>query len=255
MARTSTTRGRAAASRKTSHGRVTATQLLRSDHATVKQLFRRFERAGDRARETKQKVFEQIKQELEVHTKIEETIFYPAVENEVSGSADEVHEAIEEHAVVKNLLSELAATAPQDDEFDARMKVLIENVEHHIQEEEGEMFPRVEQLPEARLLELGREMRARKETLTQPFLQRIVNGVSEALFGSDQGPPRRARRKTRPPRRAARKSSASKSRGRAAATAAKSRRRTTRTTKGRTRSTGVAKPRRRTARTQAAKRR
>src|SRR6185369_5241628 len=90
MARTSTTRGRAAASRKTNHGRVTATQLLRGDHATVKQLFRRFERAGDRAHETKQKLFEQIKQELELHTKIEEEIFYPAVENEVSGSGDEV---------------------------------------------------------------------------------------------------------------------------------------------------------------------
>ncbi|HEY2385397.1 MAG TPA: hemerythrin domain-containing protein [Candidatus Binatia bacterium] len=255
MARSSTTRGRAAATRKAPRRRITATQLLRNDHAAVKQLFRRFEKAGDRAHESKQKLFEEIQQELETHTKIEESIFYPAVEHEVAGSGDEVHEAIEEHAVVKSLLSELGATAPQDDEFDARMKVLIENVEHHIQEEEGEMFPRVEQLPERRLLELGSEMRARKESLQQSFVQRIVHGVSEALFGSDQEPPARARR-ARPPRSTDKKSGGSRRRSRAAATTTtKSRPRTTRATKSRARAAGTPKPRRRGTRAQTARKR
>jgi hemerythrin-like domain-containing protein len=256
MARSSTTRGRTANARKAPPRRVTATQLLRNDHAAVKQLFRRLEGAGDRAHETKRNLFEEIKRELETHTDIEESIFYPAVENEVSGSGDEVHEAIEEHAVVKNLLSDLGATAPQDDEFDARMKVLIENVEHHVQEEEGEMFPRVEQLPEQRLLELGSEMRARKESLQQPFLQRIVNGVSEVLFGSDQEPPTRARRaRPRPRRVASKKSSGSRRRSRAAAMTTKTRRRTTRATKSRARSAASAKPRRRATRAHATRKR
>ena len=168
-------------------GGTTATQLLRKDHKTVQQLFDRFEKAGDRAHETKQRLFSEIESELETHATIEEEIFYPAVQEEVSDSKDIVAEAIEEHNVVKSLLREIGAMSSEDEQYDAKVKVLQENVEHHIEEEEGEMFPKVErELGAERLQELGTEMEARKEALGQPALQRIVSGVTGLIFGNGE---------------------------------------------------------------------
>jgi iron-sulfur cluster repair protein YtfE (RIC family) len=115
----------------------------------------------------KQNLFEQIQDELDVHAAIEEQIFYPAVQEGRSAEAkDMVLEALEEHKVVKTLLEEIAALTPADDEFDAKMKVLQENVEHHVDEEEKEMFPEAKkQLSEDIRNELGARMESRKEQL------------------------------------------------------------------------------------------
>jgi hemerythrin superfamily protein len=144
-----------------------ATALLKKDHTTVKALFKKFEEAGDRAGQTKQRLFHEIKAELDVHAAVEEEIFYPAMQKVRSKETqDLVLEAIEEHKVVKTLLEQIGQLTPDDDEFDAKMKVLQENVEHHADEEEKEMFPQAkEHLSEERRAELGEQMEGRKEAL------------------------------------------------------------------------------------------
>jgi iron-sulfur cluster repair protein YtfE (RIC family) len=133
----------------------------------VKEFFKKFEDAGDRAGQTRQRLFEEIKSELDVHAGIEEEIFYPVMQKVRSNEAkDLVLEALEEHKVVKTLLKEIARLTPEDDEFDAKVKVLQENVEHHADEEEKKMFPQAKQhLSEERRAELGEQMEGRKEEL------------------------------------------------------------------------------------------
>ena len=143
-----------------------AIALLKKDHAAVKALFDKFQAAGD-DEQTRQSLFDQIDAELDVHAAIEEQIFYPAVQDVRSEETkDMVLEALEEHKVVKTLLEEIAALTPADDEFDAKMKVLRENVEHHVEEEEQEMFPEAQkQLSEKVRNELGSRMETRKDEL------------------------------------------------------------------------------------------
>src|SRR6185295_4061528 len=111
-----------------------AFELLKADHKKVAELFDLLETASGKR---KLDVFKQIKSELEVHTHIEETVFYPALEK-----PEETHdltlEAYEEHKVVKTLLAELAGARTANDEWQAKAKVLRENVEHHVEEEENE---------------------------------------------------------------------------------------------------------------------
>jgi iron-sulfur cluster repair protein YtfE (RIC family) len=142
-----------------------ATALLKKDHAAVKALFEEYETAD--AEQTKQNLFDRIQAELDVHAAIEEQIFYPAVQEGRSAEAkDMVLEALEEHKVVKTLLEEIALLTPADDEFGAKMKVLQENVEHHADEEEKEMFPEAKkQLSEDIRNELGARMETRKAEL------------------------------------------------------------------------------------------
>jgi hemerythrin superfamily protein len=133
-----------------------AITLLKDDHKTVKRLFRKFEQAGDRAYATKRKLVDKITEELSVHSAIEEQVFYPSVRHAVEQTEDEVLEALEEHHIVKWTLSELESMDPREERFDAKVTVLIESVEHHIEEEEGEMFPRVRKaLSRTQLNELG----------------------------------------------------------------------------------------------------
>jgi hemerythrin superfamily protein len=144
-----------------------AVQLIRSDHRDVEKLFSRFEQAGDRAYKTKQEFVEQITRELEVHATIEEETFYPAVRAKARKDGKElIAEAVEEHHLVKVTLGELAGLSPEDDAFDAKVQVLIENVRHHVEEEESEMLPQAEEiLGEEELARLGEEMLARKRQL------------------------------------------------------------------------------------------
>jgi hemerythrin superfamily protein len=144
-----------------------AVKLIKSDHRTVEKLFREFEQAGDRAHKTKQRLVEQITQELEVHATIEEESFYPAVQAKARKDGKElVDEAVEEHHLVKVTLAELAELTPEDDAFDAKVQVLIENVRHHVEEEETEMLPQAEKLlGRDELDRLGAEMLARKRQL------------------------------------------------------------------------------------------
>src|SRR5215211_996876 len=134
-------------------------ELLKADHRDVEKLFQELESARGAA---KLRVFEQIKTELELHTQIEEKIFYPALE-EPEETHDLALEAYEEHAVVKNLLKQLGRAKTADDEWEAQAKVLQENVEHHVEEEENELFEKAESaLGEEELEELGNRMEAEK---------------------------------------------------------------------------------------------
>ena len=137
-----------------------ALELLKEDQQKVKQLFNEAEEADD-AKKRKQ-LFDQIETELEIHTHIEETVFYPAMEQH-DELKDMVAEAREEHEEVKTLLAELEGLAPEDDEFDSKLQLLIENVEHHAEEEEEEMFPKVREILDERALEeLGNQLEAAK---------------------------------------------------------------------------------------------
>ena len=138
-----------------------ALDLLKADHQKVSQLFEQAE--GTENEKKKQQLFEQIKTELETHTHIEETIFYPALQ-EQEELKDMVLEAFEEHKQVKTLLREISNLTDGSEKFDAKLKVMKENVEHHVEEEETEMFPKVEQFfDETQLEELGQQMEAEKK--------------------------------------------------------------------------------------------
>lgn len=134
-------------------------ELLKADHRKVEQLFTQLESASGKR---KLQVFGQIKSELELHTRIEEKVFYPALE-EPEETHDLALEAYEEHAVVKDLLKQLGRAKSANDEWEAQAKVLQENVEHHVEEEENELFPKAESaLGEEELEELGQRMEAEK---------------------------------------------------------------------------------------------
>ena len=120
-----------------------AITLLRNDHKTVEQLFKRFEKAGDGALVEKRQIVDRIVEELSIHATIEEQLFYPVARATVPGTEDIALESLEEHHVVKWVLSELDGMDPAAERFDAKVTVLIENVRHHVEEEEGEFFPKV----------------------------------------------------------------------------------------------------------------
>jgi hypothetical protein len=144
-----------------------AVEMLKHDHAQVKDLFRQYEATGDRAYQKKQRIAEEVFTELEVHTTLEEELFYPAMKRKTDQDGkDLVAEAVEEHHVVTTLMKELKGLDPKDERYDAKFKVLMENVEHHIEEEEGEMFPEAEEVLGDRLERLGTQMQARKQQLT-----------------------------------------------------------------------------------------
>src|SRR5688572_6880233 len=105
--------------------------MLKDDHKKVKGLFREFESAGERAHKKKQGIAEQVFTELEIHSKLEEELFYPAARAQSKDLAEVVDEGIEEHHVVDVLIAELKAMEPEDERYDAKFTVLIENVEHH----------------------------------------------------------------------------------------------------------------------------
>jgi hemerythrin superfamily protein len=138
-----------------------ALELLEEDHATVKELFEEAEGAADE--KEKKAIFKEIKEELETHAHIEETVFYPAMEKRQE-LKDMVLESREEHKQIKTLLREIDDLDSKSQKFEAKLKVLQENVEHHAEEEEeGKMFPRVRELfDEAALEKLGEELEAAK---------------------------------------------------------------------------------------------
>lgn len=142
-----------------------AITMLKDDHRSVEALFKRFEKAGDRAFALKRNVVDTIVKELSKHAAIEEELFYPATRATVPGIDDMVLESIEEHHIVKWVLSEIEHMDPHEESFDAKVTVLIENVRHHVKEEEGDYFPKVrKELGRNALLELGNAMDAAKTT-------------------------------------------------------------------------------------------
>jgi hemerythrin superfamily protein len=149
-----------------------AITLLKNDHKTVEDLFKRFEKLGPRAVKSKQDIVERIIRELSVHAAIEEMLFYPAIRAAVEqGDVDEmVLESLEEHHIVKWVLSELDGMSAEHERFDAKVTVLVENVRHHVEDEETELFPQVNKLlGRQRLDELGDAMaKAKKTAPTHP---------------------------------------------------------------------------------------
>jgi hemerythrin superfamily protein len=142
-----------------------ATALLREDHRTVKRLFADYEDMESESQ--KAELFRKIEHELTVHTQIEEEIFYPAMEEvDDEECKDLIREAHEEHKVVKTLLEELRGMDPADEQFDAKVKVMGENVEHHAEEEESELFPFFDDLPRDRQDEVSEELGDRKKELS-----------------------------------------------------------------------------------------
>jgi hemerythrin superfamily protein len=142
-----------------------AITLLKTDHKTVEKLFKTFEKAGDRALKAKADTVKTIIEELSVHAAIEEQIFYPSIRADVPATEDTVLESLEEHHIVKWVLSELDGMSPDAERFDAKVTVLIENVRHHVEEEETELFPTVRAaLGRKRLSEIGDAMEAAKKT-------------------------------------------------------------------------------------------
>jgi hemerythrin superfamily protein len=146
-----------------------AIALLKADHAAVKKLFGQEERATKQDDEKKQSIFDQIRVALTVHATIEEEIFYPAVKKARSEHVkEEVREGYEEHKQIKALLAQIADITPDDETWDMKLKVLKEDVEHHVKDEEDEMFPDAKKfLGEKRLMELGTELYARKQYLEE----------------------------------------------------------------------------------------
>jgi len=143
--------------------------LLKSDHKEVKAQFREFEKPGKTAVQ-KGKIVDTILELLTVHTYIENEIMYPRVRDLLPDLEDDVLESYEEHHVADVLCMELAAMQPDDERFDAKTTVLIENVRHHIDEEEQEWFPKVrEGLSRTQLQELGAAMiEAKKKAPRRP---------------------------------------------------------------------------------------
>jgi hemerythrin superfamily protein len=142
-----------------------AISLLRDDHKTVEQLFKRFEKAGDRAYVEKRQIVDRIIEELSVHAAIEEQVFYPVARQTVPGTEDVALESLEEHHIVKWLLSELVDLDPEHERFDAKVTVLMENVRHHVEEEQDEFFPKVRaQLSRTALADLGQALADAKKT-------------------------------------------------------------------------------------------
>lgn len=116
-----------------------AFDILKEDHKRVSSLFEKLEPTTERAVKTREELFAKLKMELDVHAQIEETILYPVLK-EIEKTRDITLEGIEEHRLVKQLLAELENAPVDTEQWTAKLTVLKENVEHHVEEEEGEMF-------------------------------------------------------------------------------------------------------------------
>jgi len=158
-----------------------AIAVLKADHREVEKLFKQFEKAsGPQAR---RRIVESFTQALAQHTAIEERIVYPWAREYIENEDDTVLEAVEEHRVAKWLLTELAATAPDDERYEARATVLIEVVRHHVKEEESDFFPDLRDVAtREELLELGDELRAAKRTASRtPDVGAVGGALSSAI--------------------------------------------------------------------------
>jgi hemerythrin superfamily protein len=174
-----------------------ATQMIRQDHKKVEGLFKKFEQT--KGAQAKRRLAENAMAELEVHAALEEEIFYPAVKREVDDGSM-VQEAIEEHQTVKQLISELKGMEEADEDFESQFSQLVENVQHHVEEEENEMLPKVEQ-SELDLNSLGQQMSQRK--------QELQNGGRATKKASNASSSRKSAGSKSPARKSAGKKSAS----------------------------------------------
>ena len=171
--------------------------MLKEDHEKVKALFAQFEEARDSR--TKERIVRETLRELEVHAKLEETLIYPAIRQKIDAT-DIMDEALEEHHVAHTLINELKHMAPGDQRFDAKFTVLGGSIKHHVQEEEGQMFPEAEKA-DVSWDELRQKAMKRKEALLakqasgkSDFSRRSTRKGRRAVAGGMKSTRKRAQR-------------------------------------------------------------
>ena len=157
--------------------------LLREDHKEVRRVFKEFQKAGDDDKATKQRLVDKMIELLTVHTYVENEVMYPRVRQLLPDLEDDVLESYEEHHVADLLVAELSTMDPDDERFTAKTTVLIENVTHHMDEEEQEWFPQVrEGLGRKQLQELGEQLlEAKKNAPTRPTEPGALKKAADAL--------------------------------------------------------------------------
>ncbi len=158
--------------------------LLKQDHQEIRKAFRRFQEAGENATTRKGQLVDRIIELLTVHTYIENEVMYPRVRELLPELEDDVLESYEEHHVADLLVVELASMKPSDERFDAKTTVLIENVTHHMEEEEQDWFPKVrEGLGRKALQEIGDDLlAARKKAPTRPSQPSALKKTIDAVL-------------------------------------------------------------------------
>ena len=158
--------------------------LLREDHRQVRKLFTQFEKAGEDANAAKADIVDKVIELLTVHTYLENEVMYPRVRELVPDLEDDILESYEEHHVADLLVAELDAMDPTDERFTAKTTVLIENVRHHMDEEENDWFPQVrEHLGRKQLQQLGAQMIALRESAPRrPTQPRALKKAIDALI-------------------------------------------------------------------------
>ena len=162
-----------------------ALTLLKQDHGNVEHLFERYEHLGADDVTERREVVDKIIEHLSVHAAVEELVFYPAVRTAVPDAADAVLEGLEEHHVLKWTLAELEELGPNHERFAPKVRVLMESVRHHVEEEETDLFPKVrDALTVQQLEELGDTLAAAKEGApTRPHPRMPDTPPLNALFG------------------------------------------------------------------------
>lgn len=158
-----------------------AFKLLKDDHRKVESLFAEFESMGERAKKSRQRIVAEIIHELDIHTRIEEEVFYPAFQK-AAEEADLILEAYEEHHVAKFVISELQDLAPDHERYTAKVTVLKELIEHHVCEEEKEMFPQAKKiLSKDQLSSIGIQMNEMKTRLKTEGTRRVNISLFQEL--------------------------------------------------------------------------
>ncbi len=157
-----------------------AIDLLEQQHREVEELFEELEGAGENAKKTKERLCHELADALAVHAEIEEKLFYP--ESKQENTEDILRESLEEHLSMKRLLVDIIEGEVEDEQFDARIEVLKEQVEHHVEEEEKELFPKVRKaLSKDELEDLGTRMQTMAEELeAQGEPSKIIPGETDS---------------------------------------------------------------------------
>lgn len=159
-----------------------AITMLKADHATVKRLLRELTETTERAVKERERLVSEIEREVKTHAQLEEEVFYPAFKAVARNTEAEdlFYEAAEEHHIVDMVLPTLKTANPKSHEFSAKAKVLLDLIEHHIREEEGEMFAKARQLfSDEQLRELGDLMKTRRDSIEAMWSNPLLRPVKK----------------------------------------------------------------------------
>jgi hemerythrin-like domain-containing protein len=149
-----------------------ALNYIKNEHDMFKRMLKQLDETTERAEKTREELFTKLKTELVSHEEMEEQVFYPALKEQSKKAKDIVNEGIQEHHVADVLVEELSSLPVSDEEWSAKVSVLKESIEHHIEEEEGEMFGYARKaFSEEELDELGQRMREVKESTKKRLSQ------------------------------------------------------------------------------------